>query len=63
MVTDIITFHTLIILRLEMIHLFYSVQYVSTFMSTLYIHDMVCTVLLIYRHGCDFALFIDRIRI
>jgi len=32
-------------------------------MSTLYVHGMVCAVLLIYRHGYDFALFIDRIRI
>jgi hypothetical protein len=45
-VTDIIIFHTLIILRLEMIDLFYSVQCVSTVTCTLYIHGMVYAVLL-----------------
>jgi hypothetical protein len=48
---------------LEMIGLFNSMQYVSTVMSTLYIHGVVYAILLIYRYGCDFALFIDRIRV
>jgi len=32
-------------------------------MSILYIHGMVCALLLLYRHGCDFALLIDGVRI
>jgi hypothetical protein len=43
-VKDIITFHTLIILRLEMIKLFYSVTYVSIVMIMLYIHSKACAV-------------------